>query len=323
MSRAAPPRLDWERRVGLRSDAAVAAGAADLLPPTGLLTETGGGQVTVWWDPVDGAAGYVVSRAEEPSGPFAPLDHGGSDVLAVPAPPYADTSVVVGETYWYTVAAVAGAELAPGPAAGPVVAAPFAGAAGQVTVDVDAARVAGRLDRVWRLVGSERLSQLGEGEDAFGNDIGAEFEQRARARRTTSSASRRSARTRSSTTTRRATRWSTAAGYDFRGVDADLRRALAARAPARGRARRSCRATWRATRTRRCSSTAAIISPPNDWSDWGELVAHGSPSTSSTATASRRSLGWGFEVWNEPNLEVFWSGTQAEYFRLYDVAATR
>ncbi|MGI8416122.1 MAG: GH39 family glycosyl hydrolase, partial [Nakamurella sp.] len=30
---------------------------------------------------------------------------------------------------------------------------------------------------------------------------------------------------------------------------------------------------------------------------------------------------WGFEVWNEPNLEVFWAGTQDEYFRLYDEAA--
>jgi hypothetical protein len=30
---------------------------------------------------------------------------------------------------------------------------------------------------------------------------------------------------------------------------------------------------------------------------------------------------WAFEVWNEPNLDVFWSGTQAEYFRLYDVGA--
>jgi xylan 1,4-beta-xylosidase len=30
---------------------------------------------------------------------------------------------------------------------------------------------------------------------------------------------------------------------------------------------------------------------------------------------------WGFEVWNEPNLVVFWAGSQADYFRLYDVSA--
>lgn len=32
-------------------------------------------------------------------------------------------------------------------------------------------------------------------------------------------------------------------------------------------------------------------------------------------------LGWDFEVWNEANLEVFWSGTKAEWMRLYDVSA--
>jgi xylan 1,4-beta-xylosidase len=30
---------------------------------------------------------------------------------------------------------------------------------------------------------------------------------------------------------------------------------------------------------------------------------------------------WAFEVWNEPNLDVFWSGTPGEYFRLYDISA--
>ena len=30
---------------------------------------------------------------------------------------------------------------------------------------------------------------------------------------------------------------------------------------------------------------------------------------------------WGFEVWNEANLDVFWSGTREEYLRLYDISA--
>ncbi len=29
-------------------------------------------------------------------------------------------------------------------------------------------------------------------------------------------------------------------------------------------------------------------------------------------------LDWYFEVWNEPNLKNFWTGTQADYFKLYD-----
>ncbi|MGZ0151688.1 GH39 family glycosyl hydrolase [Kribbella sp. WER1] len=34
-----------------------------------------------------------------------------------------------------------------------------------------------------------------------------------------------------------------------------------------------------------------------------------------------RVLTWDFKVWNEANLEVFWSGTKAEYLHLYDVSA--
>jgi len=63
-----------------------------------------------------------------------------------------------------------------------------------------------------------------------------------------------------------------------------------------------------------------IMSPPADWERWGELCA-------GVARACVERFGidevarWGFEVWNEPNLEVFWAGTKDEYFRLYDTAA--
>jgi xylan 1,4-beta-xylosidase len=30
---------------------------------------------------------------------------------------------------------------------------------------------------------------------------------------------------------------------------------------------------------------------------------------------------WYFEVWNEPNLDYFWAGTQGDYFKLYESAA--
>ena len=30
---------------------------------------------------------------------------------------------------------------------------------------------------------------------------------------------------------------------------------------------------------------------------------------------------WFFEVWNEPNLKAFWTGTQKEYFKLYRATA--
>ena len=63
-----------------------------------------------------------------------------------------------------------------------------------------------------------------------------------------------------------------------------------------------------------------IISPPRDWSEWYEVVraltAHLVERYGVDEVAT-----WGFEVWNEPNLEVFWTGTQHDYLRLYDESA--
>ncbi|MDQ6714367.1 MAG: glycoside hydrolase, partial [Candidatus Dormibacteraeota bacterium] len=75
--RDAAARLDWERRVGHRRDSVAAAIAHELPAPDQLRAESGGGQVTLRWRPVAGAAGYVVQRADRPDGPFATIDHGG------------------------------------------------------------------------------------------------------------------------------------------------------------------------------------------------------------------------------------------------------
>lgn len=62
------------------------------------------------------------------------------------------------------------------------------------------------------------------------------------------------------------------------------------------------------------------ITPPHDYKKWGDLIraliAH---------LISRYSIDevrhWYFEVWNEPNLKQFWSGTQEDYFKLYATTA--
>ncbi|MGH2820354.1 MAG: GH39 family glycosyl hydrolase, partial [Actinomycetota bacterium] len=63
-----------------------------------------------------------------------------------------------------------------------------------------------------------------------------------------------------------------------------------------------------------------IISPPRDWDRWADLIR-----ALASHLVERYGLEevarWAFEVWNEPNLEVFWTGTQHEYFRLYETAA--
>ncbi|QBE65339.1 GH39 family glycosyl hydrolase [Pseudoduganella lutea] len=62
------------------------------------------------------------------------------------------------------------------------------------------------------------------------------------------------------------------------------------------------------------------VTPPRDYAKWGELVrkltAHWTERYGQAEVAT-----WYFEVWNEPNLDGFWAGTQEEYFRLYDHAA--
>ena len=56
------------------------------------------------------------------------------------------------------------------------------------------------------------------------------------------------------------------------------------------------------------------VTPPKDYNKWEELmrnlVLHW---TERYGVAEVRQ--WYFEVWNELNLDAFWSGTQTEYFK--------
>ncbi len=62
------------------------------------------------------------------------------------------------------------------------------------------------------------------------------------------------------------------------------------------------------------------ISPPKDYEKWRKLIqALTQHWTERYGEAEVKQ--WLFEVWNEPNLDFFWSGTQAEYFKLYDTTA--
>ena len=67
-------------------------------------------------------------------------------------------------------------------------------------------------------------------------------------------------------------------------------------------------------------SYRANVTPPRDYAKWADLikrlVAH---------WVGRYGLDevrqWYFEVWNEPNLDAFWKGSQADYFKLYQYTA--
>lgn len=63
-------------------------------------------------------------------------------------------------------------------------------------------------------------------------------------------------------------------------------------------------------------SYEANVTPPKDYRAWSSfierLVSHLVDRYGESEVSE-----WFFEVWNEPNLKNFWSGTQREYFKLY------
>ena len=63
------------------------------------------------------------------------------------------------------------------------------------------------------------------------------------------------------------------------------------------------------------------VTPPKDYEKWGALIRNLTEHFTERYGADEVKT-WYFEVWNEPNLSPgFWSGTQAEYFKLYKYSA--
>jgi xylan 1,4-beta-xylosidase len=337
-SQDAAVRADWERRIYVRH-----SGDEDglVLPAvSGLAAIPGAGHVSLTWEPVPGAAGYLIERTGG-DGKAEILRHGGSDVPAVVGPPFADTGLADGTEYRYRVGAVAGADDDIASWSAPVRAvasgaiesgtiesgtiesgtvASGAVASGEVRIVVDASRACGKLDRVWWLIGSERLSQLRLGPDGPDGVIATEFAEALRIARDDLGVTtvRAHAILHDDNAVVRRDSGGTLR-FDFTAIDAiyDQLLALGLRPvvelsfmpAALARDPEQTVFTYR-----------GIISPPADWSEWGALV-----SAVTSHLVERYGIDevsrWAFEVWNEPNLIVFWPGTRAEYMRLYDEAA--
>ena len=58
------------------------------------------------------------------------------------------------------------------------------------------------------------------------------------------------------------------------------------------------------------------ITPPKDYQEWSRLIER-LVSHLIERYGEKEVSQWFFEVWNEPNLKQFWSGSQREYFKLY------
>jgi len=58
------------------------------------------------------------------------------------------------------------------------------------------------------------------------------------------------------------------------------------------------------------------VTPPKDYDKWADLIRNLVLHFTERYGADEIKT-WYFEVWNEPNLDGFWAGTQDEYFKLY------
>jgi xylan 1,4-beta-xylosidase len=191
--------------------------------------------------------------------------------------------------------------------------------AGDIDVEVDAGKVMGVLARPWRMLGSEHLSQLFYGRNEHGIDVGAEFAEALRLAHDELGVDRIRAH---GILLDELGVYHESDGQpqlDFAGVDRVYDRLLALGL------RPVVELSFMPRELARDANLTvfdyrAIISPPKNWESWRQLVG-GLARHLVERYGLDEVASWGFEVWNEPNLEVFWSGTRAEYFRLYDEAA--
>jgi len=313
-------RTDWLERIGRRRTAESVRELKALPAPDAVRAESGSGHVTLRWDPVPGAIGYLVHRAASADGPYLPLDHGGGDVLAVPGATYADTTIPSDQIAWYSIASLPTIESPANALSGAVSGGPTAGT-GSVTIVVDAGCSGPRLERLWRpMIGSEHLATLSQGVGQHGRPVGAELEQALNmARRELGVAAVRAhgvflddLRVYREVHGRPV--------YDFTGVDAmyDRLRALGLRPIVELSFMPHDLAADPSTTV---FDYGAIVSPPRDWARWEELVRELTGHLVGRYGIEELRRHWAFEVWNEPNLEVFWSGSRSDYMRLYDVSA--
>ncbi|MEO7980402.1 MAG: xylan 1,4-beta-xylosidase [Sporichthyaceae bacterium] len=309
-------KSDFEERIGRRTGGGERDSA--LPPPAGLRAVAGRGHVTLDWEPVEGAVGYLVHRAESPDGPFEPVDHGGNDVLAVPHPPYVDTSGVRGAEYWYAVAALPEVTRT-GELSAPVASTAAAEGEAAVRLTVDAGHVIGPLHRPWRpMIGSEHLSFMLETAEVGGRSIGEEL---------TEALQRMHDELGVETVRAHAILCDDLGVYrevdgqpvhDFSGIDrvydallaTGLRPVVELSYMPRDLASDPARTVF---------AYEGIISPPKDWDRWADLVTDLTAHLVDRYGIDEVRDRWSFEVWNEANLDVFWSGTLQEYLRLYDV----
>ncbi len=316
---ASSARIAWFATLGAQVERDRAAAPISLPPPSDVRAQRGRGQVTIDWSSVAGAAGYLVHRSETADGPLEPIDQESGDLLAVPHGPYLDTTGPSQAEAWYAISSVSTIE-----ADGAVLSLPVASIAGAtdgaVSIQVDAAHVLGRVARPWRpIIGSEHLALLLRGPGPGGRNVGAELAEAFRIVRRELGVE--AVRAHAILDDTLAVYRETADGptHDFSRVDEVMDRLLDT--GLRPIVELSFMPRELASEPdATVFGYGAIISPPRDFDRWAalvrDLVAHFADRYGRDEVRH-----WAFEVWNEPNLGLFWSAAESDYLRLYEASA--
>jgi xylan 1,4-beta-xylosidase len=312
-------RIAWFDEIGAQAPRNRPAPDVVVAAPTRVTASAGRGHVTIDWQRVDGAVGYVVHRAGSAAGPWEAIDHRAGDLLAVPDPGYADTTGEPGRARWYAVAALAAIDGPVGPLSEPVEATSGGAEFGSATIElaVDAASAVGPTARPWRpIIGSEHLALLLRGIGPGGRNVGDELAEAFRI--VGAELGARSVRAHAIFHDDLGV-YREVDGqpvHDFEKSDAVLERLLGtglSPVVELSFMPHDLASDPEAT----VFDYRGIISPPRDMARWSALVT-------AFVRHVRERFGveavraWPFEVWNEPNLKVFWSADQAAYFDLYD-----
>ena len=286
----------------------------------------GRGHVTLRWEPVAGAVGYLVHRA--PAGAarddLTPVDHLGGDVLAVPETWYVDTTGEPGTTYDYAVASVPTVTVAA--TLGDVVTSAALADDGRrparSTVAVDASAEGEPLPRPWQpMIGSERLSQL------LCPDLIRRPRDRRRAARRAAARPRRGRRR-----------------HRPRPRDPARRPRRLPRGRRPSRCTTSRRSTGSTTRIleiglRPCVELGfmprdlasdpdktvfeyrGIISPPKDWDRWADLITRPGPAPDRPVRRGRGARAGTSRSGTRPTSRCSGPARRDEWMQLYDVTA--
>ncbi len=314
-------------------------------PPMMVSTAAGLGQITVRWNAVPGVVRYQVYRGDDPDGRFTLVStfqpnlpsraHRVPDYLfpdepfeGLPHSPFVDTSVRPGRTYYYRVVSNDGSRWSR--PSGPVSATAPTTGTGSVQLRVDAAREIGALEHKWEVcLNSEHLSYTLKG-DVNQHLRAAGASLREANKRLHDDFGIRYIRAHGILMDDLGVYREDAAGrplYDWAAMDR-LYDALLADGLKPVVEFSFMPAALAVNPTEMGMVTSfyhGVISQPKDYYKWGRLVAD--LTRHLMERYGREEVeSWYFEVWNEPDFRTpwiygFWTGSDQDYYRLYDFAA--